>query len=535
MHLFSETTVKKILGITDRVDMTPNEMAKNLTVTFFLGGDKNSYNINNFSDKLKKAFADIGVTVIPYEESLVTISFSKKLTYFVRVLLLNIHFIFSGRKSFLKIKWGKKVKKGVVIIMCGEGKEGNLPIDNTIGFKYNPIITILNQPNKVNPNSSFYEHMNMALDLFAWNMTNILITVSDEDWTVYSFNASYPTYSLNKNFNDAVLYSLIPKVAAPVRPPKLEHFIINNNAFNPQDKKYFECIKDIIDSGPLLQKTELYPSGKNIDDLKFRNNFYRWIGSILLDKRNGMSYGFLCRQLPTKLEEVKKIKDVDEDIKKCIKDDKQYFYYYDNLYLKFCLYEENYILKVPDVWVLTSRSGSDKTNLNIECDILKMGLKSGKMILDLPSTCKQKLNARPSFDTGVILAHAVGNAIFASILSYFQPNNTFSNMLSKNGTALAHWHGYIHPNYIKKGYNVYGFNYPSVSCSSHQSAMYAFMGKDEAVYDDIINKSDYVGDIQIELHHGTNMMYSSLVDLANFLLSNKDISHLGHEYLKLYK
>lgn len=533
MGLFSQEIIKVILGIKEDVDMTPKEMSNNLTVTFFPTESTSSDNVLNFSNKLREVFLDIGVNIISYEGSLVVVPFFKKIKYFFRVLLFNIRIFLSGKLYFVKIKGGKKVKKGVVIVMCGEGKTGNLPIDNTMGFKYNPVITIVDKSEGINDNSSFYDHMDMALDLFAWNMTNILITVSDTDWRIYSFNASYPKHYINEGFRHSVLNSLIPKIAAPVRPPNINNFIIDKDSFDPEDNFHRPFVQDLINSGPMLQKTGLYPAGKNIDNLKFRNNFYRWIGSILLDKRNGMSYGFLARQLPIKLGEVIRIEDANKDIKNLISG-KDYFYYKNKLYIIFNIHNKRYIIDVPEVWVLTSRSGSDKTNLNIKCDILKMGLVSGQMFLNLPVSCNEKVNARPSFDTGVILAHSLSSAILASILNYFKPGNKFSKELSNNGFALAHWHGYIDPKYLDDRYNIYGYSNPSVSCSSYQSSIYAFLGKNSI--DDIIKKiNNYIADIHIEPHHGTNMTFSSLVELSKFLLSDEKISQLGHEYLKLYK
>lgn len=434
--------------------------------------------------------------------------------------------ILKGDFGQFKIKGGKRVRKGVAIIATGEGAAGNLPMDNTISFKENPIITILNKPENISKSSSFQEHMEAALKMFSWNMTNLVISVGDSDWTVYSFNGSYPTYEENEKFKDNILHCLIPKIAAPVRPPRLKDFEIREEAFDIEDEFHLPYAKDLVEGGKLLAKTNLYPTQKSIDDLNFRNSFYRWVGSIHLDKRTGMSYGFLARQLPVQLVKPKKANDLqtnDEIVKVNNK-----------LYVRIVVNNEDLFWEVPDVWILTSRSGSDKTNLDLKNDIIKMGLVNGQWILETPKGVKMKDNYRPSFDSGVILAHAVANAIFASVLKYSKLEADFPWVLEKSGRALAHWHGYFCPEFVPDGYWIYGNNNPPVSCSSPQAAIYAFRGKEDAVLKSLSEGKEFLGDIQIEPQHGINVIYKSLRELANFLLSNPKISKLGDEYLKLY-
>jgi hypothetical protein len=533
--IFDKETIKIILGIKDNASLTPREMADDLVVTFFpYKKEDNSVVVNDFAEKLEAALLNLGIKVIRYEDALINVNFLKRFGQIFKIILVNFRILLNGGGDFFKIKLGKKIMPGVAIFMIGNGKDGDLPMDNTTSFKYNPIITIIDKPLGINSDSTFYDHMNAALDLFAHNMSNLLISVTSKDFTIYSFNASYPNYLIDDTFDSVILRDLIPKIAAPVRPPKFHDFQVRYNSFEPLDEKYFIFIDDIIKSGPILEKTGLYPKGKKIEDLKFRNNFYKWVGSLHLDKRNGMSYGFLARQLPVNLSIVLLEDKLPQYLKSCVSRDKKYFYHKDELYVRFSLFNKRYVILVPDVWVLTSRSGSDKTKLDVQRDIIKIGLVSGRMILELPQG-KKNLDFKPSFDTRVILSHAVSNAIFASILNYFQPNNNFAKLLVSNGLALAHWHGYINPGLLKEKWNIYGFDNPSVSCSSSQSALYAFIGKETGVMDSLLKKYQYIGDIHIEPQHGTNMTFDSLVSLANFLSDNKGISKLGNEYFNFYK
>jgi len=247
----SVETIEKILAIHGGVDLTPSEMAKNLKVTFFPHEDYVNKEIINFGNKLEAMFKELGVKVIPYNDTLRTPSFKN--------ILKRIFLFFSIYKrvadslttkesradfkklyyrKFLYFVFGKKIRRGIAIINLGEGKEGNLPIDCTISFKENPIVTILQKNDNLNENSSFSEHMEKALNLFTWNMTNLAVCVDKNSWMIYSFNLSYPNFLIDGDFEKNVLNSLITKIAAPVVPPYLPEFVVQKNDFDVDDIKY---------------------------------------------------------------------------------------------------------------------------------------------------------------------------------------------------------------------------------------------------------------------------------------------------------
>ncbi len=541
-------TIKTILGINKRIDLTPSEMAKNLKVTFFPHNNYIDKEIISFGKKLEITFKELGVKIIPYSNALKTPSFKnifKRVFLFFSIYkrvvgsLNSRESVTDFKKLYCRKFWafifGKKIKRGIAIISLGESKEGNLPIDYTTSFKENPIITILQKNDNLNECNSFQEHMEKALNLFTWNMTNLAVCVDKSSWTVYSFNLSYPNFLIDKDFEKNVLNSLITKIAAPVVPPYLTEFIIEKNNFDVSDIKYKPYVDDLVKSGPLLEKTGLYPTGRKIDSLKFKNYFYRWIGAIHLDERNGMSYGFIARQLPTKISKAELLENIkNKDLADKIRNE-EIVEHGSKLFVKILVQGRELVIEVPEVWVLTSRSGANKTKLDSKKDIIKMGLKNGQMFLSLPNGFESADDYQPSFDTKVILAHAVSNAIFASVLSYFKTGSSFPKILQNSGFGLAHWHGYIDPKFIPEGWIVYGQSNPSVSCSSPQTAVYAFFGKENGIINKVLeNDQDYKGDVHIEPHHGTNMTFSTLSELAIFLLSDNNISKLGNEYLKLY-
>ncbi len=183
---------------------------------------------------------------------------------------------------------------------------------------------------------------------------------------------------------------------------------------------------------------------------------------------------------------------------------------------------------------MTLRSGSDKTKFNEKTDLLKIGIKNGQMLAELPDGLSIGSDYRPSFDTKVILAHAVGNAIIATVLAHFNPQNQYSMMLSKNGISISHWHGYFNDELLPEGIESYGSINPHVSCSSPQSAIYALEGKFEYLTKKIQSMNwleQYRGDIHIEPHHGINVVYPSLRELARYIIKHPDSTSLGNKYI----
>jgi hypothetical protein len=399
-------------------------------------------------------------------------------------------------------------------------------------FKDNSIISILDFPENISEKSTFHEHFDTALNLFTYHMTNIVLGVTKDKWLLYNFNASHPIFPVDTNFKENVLHALVPKIVAPIRPYKISEFIISKDHFDAHDKEHKSQVDDLVSGALLFSKTSLYPDGKKIDQLPFRNDFYRWIGKLHLDNRNGMSYGFLAVQMPGKVNPLIPKIEFEKRIGELL--EKNYCFVDDNLYIKINVKNEIFWLEIPDVWVISQKSGSDKTHVNPKRDLIELGLDSGKMYIKTQQGSVIDNDYKTSFDTQVILAHAVGNAIIASILNHFNPNSEFLNRYKNVGISISHWHGYLHPDHVMPGWHVHGIANPHVACSSPQSAIYALEGKLKSFIESLNSNSDYKGDIHIEPHHGTNICYTSISELAKYLINNPSASKLGNSYYYLY-
>ncbi|PCI28310.1 hypothetical protein COB52_03865 [Candidatus Kaiserbacteria bacterium] len=524
--------------------ITSREMASELKVTFFPSTSPDlSDPIVKYSEKLRTTLIDLGVEVIPYEEVLEFVPVGKRLKRLGRIFISNVLFVLKkplaqehsmpwmGLGVILNSLRSMRMQKDIAVIALGSHSPGKLPVDSTSSFRKSSIVTVVDRPENISSSSSFSEHFDTAMDMFAYHMTNVIIAVSKEgEWTLYNFNAAHPTYSSSdEDMSDGVLNALIPKLSAPMQPAQLKEFIYDTTDFDPDDLMYKDSVNDLLEGSKLFGKTKLYPEGKIISDLPFRSSFYRWIGAVHLDQRNGMSYGFLARQLPTELEEVVSLEEFEKSSGLKISED-GIVEYKESLYIQLTINNEKLVVRAPSVWVLSQRSGSDKTNMNKDTDLVVMGLHNGRMQLRMAAGKKVDKTYKPSFDTKVILAHALGNALVASISSYLKINDSFVEQFKETGMAIGHWHGYINPKNPLDGLVVHGTQNPHVACSSPQSAIYALVGKMEAFDKTVTEGIEFKGDIHIEPHHGTNINCTSLCELAGWFIKDPELSELGNKY-----
>jgi hypothetical protein len=542
--MISQEAIQKILGIKEEIYTTAEKMAEELNITFFpYISPHTDPHLIDFANKLRQTLVELRVNIIPYKLALKEVLFRKRIKKLLLILLNNISYllekyilrkppasIYINSSVIKNILKSKRIKRGISVIAVGENETGNLPMDNTSSFRESSVITILNLPPHINTQSDFNTHFNTAISLFAYHMTNIVIGVGKREWILYNFNASHPIYDIKKDFKENILHALIPKIAAPIRAHSFSDFIIQEETFNINDAVHAPLVEDIIESGGIFDKTGLYPKSKRIDELNFRNKYYYWIGQIHLDNRNGMSYGFLARQLPTVLFPLIPLIDAQKKYGSCISTDHDWFICNGVIFVTVKLSQGTFCMKIPEVWVLSQRSGSDKTHLNPQSDLIKLGLKNGNMYLQTPIGTKLNKSFKPSFDTKVILAHAVGNAIIASIINHLSINYQFPNIISKQGFALSHWHGYFNQHYIPKGLRMYGMQNPHVACSSPQSALYALKGKLDVFGENNFSYNNYLGDIHVEPHHGINVSFPTLKGLATYLMKYNKASCLGNKY-----
>lgn len=495
----SQEAIQKILGIETPVCIDAKEMAKTLSVTFFPTSLKISPTIEVFKNRLQNTLKYLGINIIPYEKVLVSQGTEKR-----------------------------KIKKGVTVIAFGNSRVGDYPVDHIISPIDNQIITVIDKASKIKERLSYEEYMAIGTELLVRYMSSVIICVEKREWMIYTLNGFSPSYKLEDNFSNNILNNLIPKIASRIHPPSLSEFKIKRNNFS-ENSQIYSYVRDLVESSNLFAQSRLFPQKKVINEFDFRNNFYKLIVNLYLDNRKGLSYGFLARQLPVKLEKPLLYKNAKNMLGIPSFREKDFFVKDEEIYILLEINKETFALRVPPVWVFISCSGSEKTKLKPMRDILKVGLVNGRMILETPQSVDFQLGYRPSFDTRVILSHCVANAVYASVLFHFRKNAVFPNVIKNNGMALAHWHGDIFPEFIPKGWYIYGDKNLPFPCGSYQSAIYAFKGKERSIENSLLNNVQFLGDVHIEPQHGINMTWKTLKGLGYYMLSDPLISRLDRK------
>jgi hypothetical protein len=474
-HCIDEQTARRILGFERRVPLSPGEMARSLRVTFY-PVHAASERVRAFAGQLRQALARCDVEVLEYDEAR------------------------DPRRD-------DRLQEGLVVIAPGESPMGNLPIDHVPNLRKTTIVGIVDGPCPAEEGTTDQAKLNAVVRTLGWYVVQTVIYVDDNTWTVCTMNGAIIPCSRGAGMAADVLSILVPKLAAPVVPPHAADFEVRPGALDLGDPRYAPYVDDFVRSGPLWEKTDLFLFHTSLEALDFRSPFYKRIVAAYLDHRSGMSYGFLARQTAVSVQPANVLEDRPGSLDEAA----------DHL-VTVNLAGKSYRMEIPDVWVFTTRSGCDKAHLDPRRDVLLMGLSHGRVIFETPKGLDPRIDCRPSYDTLTILAHAVGNAVVASALARIHPTTSFALEMQNRGCALAHWHGSVDRQLLPEGYAVYGDANPPVSCSTHQAALFALMGKITALNETLGKGSEFRGDLHVEPHHGVNMTGRSLVELAEWAL-----------------
>jgi hypothetical protein len=496
--VLSEAAVNAILGITTPVPIVPDALAQSLTITFFPVHEA-SGRVRAFSERLEGSLRSCGTTLVSYNEA-------------------------------LSDPAAGKLREGIVVIAPGDLATGDLPVDHVTNLRRATVVGIVDGPCPATSEKDSQDKLNSIVKMLAWNIVQVVIYVDDSVWTVCTMNGALIRCSYGA-FDHDVFNVLVPKIAAPVVPPHASDFDAREGGVDLRDPRYRPYIQDFQESGKLWADTGLILFHTSLESLEFRNRYYKRLAAAYLDHRSGMSYGFLARQLPVTPAPVISMTEAavrfgaDRAEGEVIASD-------DAMWVKAHLPAGDAWMQVPEVWVLMTRSGCDKSNIDPHRDLVMLGLSRGKIIFATPRGVSPGLDSKPSYDTQTILSHAVANALVAALQLKLTPSSRFASTLSSSGMALAHWHGYLHQAKLPDAYMVHGEENPPVSCSTFQAAIFALRGKMDAFVHAATTGREFAGDLHTEPHHGVNLTGPTLLWLAGWALDNlEDLreSHGGDE------
>ena len=512
----------------------PAEMSERVVVTFKpIPKNYPDAEISAYRERLRNSLLGNGVNVISWEDATTEDGsygiFSRLMG--LRSVRRKVNAVIDVKKRLSPFRWLlSKVAENIYRIVRKDSlsvssilKISGWADDFTVGYLQDPyntqVITIMSlDPEFENEDTTYERKISLGLKNLINNMSEIVIGVSDRKFAIINMNLSDSIYT-HDQLDDFVLRSLIPKIYAPIKPPVLTRFAVSE-----YDPKEFEYARKLSALGADLKSTDLFPAGsKFIDAIKRLS--HRDVANKILDGRTGVSYGFIALAEPPGYDGDKYI---DESAWNSLQEipgynpDEVRAASNDRWYVRTLPGDETVYQQVPDIWIVTSRSGCDKTNLNPDSDIVRIGLVKGKLHLEIPRGVDLgRKDIRPSFDTYVILTQALSSALYAP-------------SLIEKEMSILHFHGYPDPSWFGASEHHAGARNPSLPCGTVEAALLNY----SAVYETAArNGSDIKLLCLVESDHGVNVLGPDREYLVQRLLAGSSEGHilLGGKYLPMLK
>jgi len=506
----------------------PSEMAKKVRVTFRpLPKDFGNQVIIRFREKLEQKLRENGVQLIPWDEAAeVPPGIISKILR-TRKVKSSIHAVvdvkreYSLTRSILSALAEKiyvrtrKPERSVMEIL----KISGWADDFTARYVQDPfntqIITLMPlEPEFADGATTYDRKIALGLKNLITTMSEIVMGIAPDSFSLVNMNLSDSIYR-NEELDEFVLKSLIPKIYAPIKPPVLNRF--KKGEYEPSHSVF---AKQLADLGRLVEPTSLFPQGSKFSE-KITRLSHRDVVEKILEGRTGVSYGFIAiAEAPIYEGPVTVTKEEWESFQvvDSVKDDNVRENPQGRWYVRTTIRGREIYQQVPDIWIVTSRSGSNKTNLDPDTDVVRIGLIKGKLNLETPRGVDlHRRDIRPSFDTYVILAQAMAAALY-------MPE------LIKNGLPILHFHGYPDPSWFGQSEYFAGARNPSLPCGTVEAALLNY----SAIYEVADRNGESIKMLcLVEADHGVNILGLDRDYLVKRLKEGVGEGHisLGGKYL----
>jgi hypothetical protein len=469
------------------------DMAAALEVTF-LPPHRQTRRLEAAAGALRASLANAGARIIPFEDAL---------------------------------RPDGKIRPGIVIVEQGEGAGENLAIHYLASLYLNPLVILLDGPAPAGLDGGPQDILDAIAGQLAWHLTHLPVFIGETEWIACTMNGAVLRGSTD-DIDTFITRSLVPKLAAQVAPPRRDMVTLREGAFEPlRIPGARRLAEDFALAGEEWAANGLMLAHTSLEALAYRDRRARRIVAAYLDQRTGMSYGFLLRQLPAAVRPALPREDAPAAVREALASS-QLARVDGTAWAAVTLQDQDWAIEVPDVWVVSTRSGCKKTEVDPARDLVRMGLEGGRIVLETPAGTPPG-SARPSYDTLVMLTHAVGNVLVASLQRAISPQSApLADALAGDGPTASHWHGYVAAGTAPAGFASHGADNPPVSCSTPQSAVYALAGKLAAYEASLGARAPFAGDVHVEPHHGTNLVgVVSLVEAARWASENDPASALA--------
>lgn len=492
----------------------PRLMAKKLKVTFKpLPNGYKEETILKFREELEYKLRNNGVQIVPWEEATkdfsyeITIPFTswkkniatkvikagvsavidveKRPSLLGKAKIFGAELLYQIYSRFLLNNRQISASKVLQFISWAE-ENMHAPEDPT----NTQFIVIANLNEEfIDPKVPYQQKIPLGISTLIRTFSEIVIGVSPTKISILNMNLSDSVFPI-ESIDGFIRNSLIPKIFVPIQPLPLSRF--ETGEYEPQKSIYAD---QLVRLGRELTTTALLPSGYKLNDVMKRKS-HQDIAKWMADGRTGVSYGFVAYAEPPQYVGAVEISEREWESLSPIEG-----FSHDELrqneigrrYIKTRI-EEKYVFKqLPDIWLVSSRSGSNKTNLAIETDVLRIGLQD-RLLLQLPKGINSAVgDIKPSYDLYVMVGIALAAALYVP-------------ELIKNGAPIIHFHGYPSRQWFEANEYCAGINNPSVPCGTYESGVFNFLS-----IHSLANQHNNIALMGlVEPDHGTNIIASDL-------------------------
>ncbi|TFI52718.1 non-ribosomal peptide synthase [Mastigocladus laminosus UU774] len=501
----------------------PKVMAQKLTITFRpLPKGYKQLEVIKFQEELAVKLKDYGVKVLPWEEATTELSYEITLpitklnkNFKVRSVKSEIDAVIDVGKSPRCIQklgilaaeslyqmYSRLILKDREISVSRIAKLSSWAEDHVAKYIEDPtntqVITLTEiDKDFTNPLISYQEKINIGLNTLIRTFSEMVIGVSHEKISILNMNLSDSVFPKNE-IEHFVLNSLVPKVFVPIYPLLLSRFTLGQ--YNPHESNY---AAKLVKLGNELASTGLFPPGFKLCEVIKRKS-HRDIVNVIVNGRTGVSYGFVAYAEPPQYVGQPEITENEwQNLLSVAGFSSDEFRQNDKgrYYIKTKIKGEFRFKQIPDIWLVSSRSGSNKTDLKVESDIIRIGLKE-KLFLQLPEGIHPELvDIKPSYDIYVMLAISLSAALYTP-------------EIIKNGAPIVHFHGYPASDWFQANEYYVGVNNPSVPCGTYESGVLNFLGISSLANQEVENTALVS---LVEPDHGTNFIAHDLEYLVERL------------------
>jgi len=512
------------------VVVTPEEMARSCRVTFrpLPKGYRNTA-VEALRRDLHRALEQHGVEVVPWREAtthyhqrMILPIVNRSLHLSTRAVRGDIHAVFDVErpKSLLR-RVGIALAESLYRLsrrMASNGRGHSLSSIARLSLwadshaakhvqdhARTQIITLMEfDRDLVDPDLPYAKRIRLGLAALAHTFSQIVIGTCEGKVSI-----------VNMNLTDAVVDAadldlfvrtrLIPKLFVPIAPMLPGQFELGR--YDPQRSEWAMRLADLSRA---LASTGLLPDVQTLGELLKRPSRRDMI-RIIAGGRTGVSFGFIANIEPPRYRGPREIAPaqwralepvVVYDPAEVRRDPQG------TLYARVRTDMGIAYRQIPELWIVSSRSGSDKTQLRPDRDILRVGF-NGNLHLQLPcEPSGEDLN--PSYDIRVMVALALSAALHAP-------------ELLANGASLFHFHGYPHQDWFRAGEVFAGMDNPALPCGTTEASVFNFQSMAQLARR---HGRDLKLACIIEPDHGTNILATDMDYLVSRVREGEESGHL---------